>query len=587
MSTIQRKALKRILLCNSLFSVSIFCLCSQVNAQELQAKEYRSLFIEKDQPTAVFAINSKDESSVKSFYSAAVNQSYSNEVNQLNYEPSGLVISSIAAGKDIRSISGPDLQEGETLITDTELIDKDWWGALIEISTVLVIGEVLYLTSEESMEGDFDYEIEGNAGQYFADRIVTTDAWKLDDNKVGMNWGHTYAGALYYQAFRNYNFNYYESLAGNFIASAVWEVFAEYKEVVSVNDQIVTTFGGAVLGESLFQISEMLDSKQGWVPTAFSSVFNPAKTIKGWFGYDNPQRFNRTYAKDMFNIYTGAMYSSKKQADISTTSLILGLEASVDSVQGKYDALSATPSQVDLNMELGISNEGIEDWQMDSSIFLGGWTSDVNTILDSENRRQTWFIGPSMGLEYSSLGQDEEEDFYAAINVIGLSAGTQWFVDDVSISIRGDLFGDFSMVKPFATKDYRQNGGHFWGAKSVLWEGGYGYALGHTAKLALEANYKELLLGVKFQSQRWDSIDDNEFNRSSDWNPNVSDLDFKDARDRYEVYLDVPLTNTMSISIHHERIDRSGTLTGIENLAIANRNDETESRSSIHFTYQY
>ncbi|MCL1067663.1 DUF3943 domain-containing protein [Shewanella olleyana] len=577
---LKKALLPNTLLPNMLFSISLFCLSNQVYAQQLG--------IEK-----IEGISFSDEG-----LGSVAPESLSNNVNSVNLDffnlanfgvndPSGLSRSSLAANSGNTSINSSGVSEGESFLTDPQLVDKNWWGALAEVSTLLVIGEVLYLSSEESMEGDFDYEIEGDTGQYFVDRIVSNDSWKLDDNKVGMNWGHTYAGALYYQAFRNYNFNYYESLAGNFVASAVWEVFAEYKEVVSVNDQIVTTFGGAVLGESLLQLSEMLDSKQGWLPTTFASVFNPAKTIKGWFGYDNPQRFNREYAKDKFNIYTGAIYSTKQEADIATTSLILGLEASIDSVQGKFDGLSATPSQVELNMELGISNEGIEDWQMDSSVFLGGWTSGENILLDSKNGLNTWFLGPSMGLEYSSLGQDEEEDFYAAINVIGLSAGSQWFVGDVNISIRGDLFADFSMVKPFATKNYRQNGGLFWGTKSVLWEGGYGYALGHTAKLKLEANYKELLLGVKFQSQRWDSIDDNEFNRSSDWNPNVNDLDFKDARDRYETYLDVPLTDNMNISIHHERIDRSGTLTGIENLAISNRNDETESRSSIQFVYQY
>ncbi|MCL1058951.1 DUF3943 domain-containing protein [Shewanella gelidimarina] len=372
-------------------------------------------------------------------------------------------------------------------ITLPQLIEKDWWGALAEITVVLVIGELLYKTGEESMKEDFDYEIEGNTGRYFVDRIVTTESWKLDDNEVGMNWGHAYAGALYHQAFRNYNFNYYESMLGNFLTSGIWEVFAEYKEVVSINDQIVTTFGGSVLGESFFQLSEMLDTKEGWVPATFAGVFNPSKTLRGWFSDDTANRFDRQQSTDQFDIYTGALYSTKDTADISTTTMLLGVKASIDSVQGQYDALSATPSLVELDMELGISAEGIEDWQLSSSLFLGGYTQEVKPTTGSrESWGHNWFIGPSMGIEYSSLGQEDEEDFFAAINVIGLSAGGEWQNADFNISVRGDIFGDFSMVKPFASKDYQASGGQFWGTKSVLWEGGYAYGLGHTAKLTLK-----------------------------------------------------------------------------------------------------
>jgi hypothetical protein len=473
-------------------------------------------------------------------------------------------------------------------ITLPQLVEKDWWGALAEITVVLVIGELLYKSGEESMKEDFDYEIEGNTGQYFLDRIVTTESWKLDDNEIGMNWGHAYAGALYHQAFRNYNFNYYESMLGNFLASAIWEVFAEYKEVVSINDQIVTTFGGSVLGESFFQLSEMLDAKEGWVPATFAGVFNPSRTLRGWFGYDTPNRFDRQKAKDKFDIYTGFLYSTKDVADFSSTTMLLGVETSIDSVQGQYDALMATPSLVELDMELGISEKGVEDWQLSSSLFLGGYTDEVKPKTGSrESWGHSWFVGPSMGVEYSSLGQEDEEDFYAAINVIGLSMGGEWENADVNISVRGDIFGDFSMVKPFASKNYRASGGQFWGTKSVLWEGGYAYGVGHTAKVKIEASYRELLLGLKVTSQRWDSIDDKEFNRSSDWNPNKSDLDFKDARDRYEVYLEVPMTQTFGLSVHYERIDRSGTLTGIDNSNIFYRNDDSESRTSVRLAYRY
>lgn len=95
---------------------------------------------------------------------------------------------------------------------------------------------------------------------------------------------------------------------------------------------------------------------------------------------------------------------------------------------------------------------------------LGGYTHNVAPDIGSlESWGHGWYVGPSMAIEYSSLGQDEQEDLYAAINVIGLSVGSEWYNADFKFSLSGDLYGDFTMVKPFATQSYRAAGGHFWG----------------------------------------------------------------------------------------------------------------------------
>lgn len=482
-------------------------------------------------------------------------------------------------------------REHSTTLEDqsiASLTEKDWWGAMAEITVVLALGELLYKVGEDSMEDDFDYEIEGNAAEFFADRLFTSDSWKFDDNPIGMNWGHAYAGALYYQAFRNYNFNYYESTLAAFISSSVWEVFAEYKEVVSINDQIVTTWGGAVLGESFFQLAEMMDSKEGWVPATFAAVFNPSQTVRGWFDIQSPNRFNRKYAKDQLSFYTGALYKTRDLDEDSTPMLILGMDASVDSMAGQYDALFGTPSLVNMNMELGVSERGVEDWQLATDLFLGGY---VNEVKSTSAARDSWskryFFGPSTGAEYVSMGQDADEDFYAVMNLLGLSAGGQWVSQDISVDLRGDIYGDFAMVKPFASRDYLRQYGTYWGSKSVLWEDGYGYAMGHTIKLAMEARYLDLLFGFSIKSHRWNSIDDKELERTGSWNPNYNDLDFKEQRDRYKVYFSYLFSDELAMSLNYEQIEREGTIKGIDRPDIINQLDETEQRVGLQLEYSY
>ncbi|MCG9697302.1 DUF3943 domain-containing protein [Shewanella sp. Isolate11] len=465
---------------------------------------------------------------------------------------------------------------------------KNWWGATAELSILMVMGELLYKVGEDSMEVDQDYELSGNEAKYFWNRLTDEEYWKYDDNDIGMNWGHAYAGALYYQAFRNNGFNYYESSLGTLFSSTFWEVVAEYKEVVSINDQIVTTWGGMVLGEGLFQFSEMLATKDGWIPTTLSWAFNPGQMVFGWFDAASPARFNRSKVKDEFNLYTGVRYSDKQQADVTSTMMTFGMEASVDSRAGHYDNFSSTPTWVEMQMETGISQEGVEDWQMTTQLLLGGYAGQQQShsaLADAWSH--SFYIGPSTGMEYTSIGLEEDEDFYAVVNLLGLSLGGEWANQDLKFSVRSDIFGDFAMVKPFATKDYHAQGLHFWGTKSVLWEGEYGYTWGHTFNLSAEASYRNLALGFKIKSQRWDSIDGKNRERQPGWNPNVRDVDFKDARDRYQVYLSYEVNQDISITAHHERIDRSGEIHGIDIPSIYSRLDDTEQRSWIEVVFHY
>ncbi|MCL1141851.1 DUF3943 domain-containing protein [Shewanella gaetbuli] len=478
-------------------------------------------------------------------------------------------------------------QHTTTELTSFSPAEKNWLGASLELSTWLILGTGLYSASSESMKDDFDYEIEGDAAKYFYQRLTSNDSWKYDDNALGMNWGHAYAGAIYHQSFRNNGFNYYESVAGTFVASTIWEVFAEYKEVVSINDQIVTTWGGAVLGESFYQLADMLHTKEGWLPTAFAWVFNPADTVKRWAGYGKDSRFDRSKSVDIFNLYTGVLHSQKTASDYSVTSMLLGMEARIDNRKGKTDGFVSTPSLVDMNMEAGISQNGIEDWQMHTQVWLGGYKGHSASNHLATDWAHSFYFGPSTAMEYTSLGTDADEDFYAVVNLLGLSAAANWHNQYINIEFKSDIFGDFSMVKPFATTDYLAQGRNFWGTKSVIWEGDYGYAWGHTFNLSFNINIDHVTFGMKLKSQRWDSLDDKDMERVALWNPNVNDLNFEDARDRYQIYIDYAFNSAISMSLHHEQLNQYGIIEGIDNPQIYSRYDDRQKRTWLRLAYRY
>ncbi len=77
-------------------------------------------------------------------------------------------------------------------------------------------------------------------------------------------FGHPYHGSLYFGSARGAGLDFWESLPLPWFGSFIWEYFGE-TQLPSVNDFIATSFGGTVLGEALFRLSNEVfdDSLRG------------------------------------------------------------------------------------------------------------------------------------------------------------------------------------------------------------------------------------------------------------------------------------------------------------------------------------
>jgi hypothetical protein len=84
------------------------------------------------------------------------------------------------------------------------------------------------------------------------------EGWKWDDNSFGVNhFAHPFQGSIYFNSARGNGYGYYSSLAFAAAGSFHWECCGE-THLMSINDWINTSIGGAAVGEVLYRTSSMI-----------------------------------------------------------------------------------------------------------------------------------------------------------------------------------------------------------------------------------------------------------------------------------------------------------------------------------------
>lgn len=124
-------------------------------------------------------------------------------------------------------------------------------------------------------------------------------SWTWDSDIFRTNqFGHPYQGSLYFSAFRTNGYTFWQSVPAAFAGSYMWETAGE-NEPPSPNDFINTSFGGIVLGEMTYRLSNKLinNRQRGFkrqVNEVFGFIINPMnglnRILDGKWGrvYGNP-----------------------------------------------------------------------------------------------------------------------------------------------------------------------------------------------------------------------------------------------------------------------------------------------------------
>ena len=161
---------------------------------------------------------------------------------------------------------------------------KNWRRTKLELGGFLAYSTVRYWLEYHTWIEDWQYELTCE-DQYR--RFLTTEAIRFDSNAYVVNWTHVLGGALYYELARTNNLTWAESFAVTFGASLFYEYVSEWREVISVNDMIVTASGGYTVGEPFFQLSSYFSHQKSPVQR-FLGWMNPFFKFNKWLDRKKP-----------------------------------------------------------------------------------------------------------------------------------------------------------------------------------------------------------------------------------------------------------------------------------------------------------
>lgn len=506
-----------------------------------------------------------------------------NESNRLKVDDKGRIIDT-ATGKEL---SG---KEAYRIFASEGVRQKNYLMAALEIGAVIGFSTINYFHPIKGGRNpnvpDWEYwGWEGQKQKYSGNM----PGIRFDDNGFDVNRGHALAGMIYYQIARNEGLSTLESFLYSFAASSVWEMATEHREVLSINDQILTPVGGYVLGEVFHQMSQLLLSRSNSLPAkVLATLFDLPGAMSRWEGRNNSGFRNlRATGFDAdtlshFDLYAGVK-TGQNPDNKSASGTTFGVRGEVVSIPlfdepGNVSKLYTDSVFSELLVSGTMREAAFDNFSLLAKVVFAAYHKK-SLSLDEAGRRNgyTMYFGASSGVEYEDTSnRADHPDLNATVHVLGSSMDLSAYVNGIRIRAKIDVFGDFAMVNSYALDMYKKSNSTD-GTISTIDHHGYYYASGITARSNLSVSWNKIEAGYAVSKQSLDSINSRNRNQSVV----TKDLDYSDELTKQEAYITYNLNKSWKLRFSIERIDRSGTISG----GYSDATTETRKMGTLIYTF--
>lgn len=461
---------------------------------------------------------------------------------------------------------------------------KNYLRTGVEIGVLLSSAMAIYYKNLVYNQVDFDYGFKDGVK-----KKLNGEAVLFDDNDKFSNYGHVYAGVLYYQVARSNGFNSLESFLISFASSTTWE-FMEYHEVLSINDQILTPVGGYIIGEATYQIACALIQKNNLAAKTLGYTLNP--TMATNHGLDKLKTGDKYSAQpdckkprwSDISVYVGLENGQKAYDPKEHKSTVYGMDATVVNIEdyqkeGQSSKLVYDTAMTKMLVELN-GNQGMLDMRVIAQVVAAAYhQKKLGRDEKGQLRGYDIVLGIGSGTAWNDRGsayKEQNEDFYGTIDVLGASAHANIHYKGFNIKADFAFYGDFTMVKSYALSKFAESNG-LEGQSSTIKEKGYYWGMGTTTLAAISASKGRVQVGYSGQFSQTKSINSN---RRLEDEITTNDR-FRDSLTTNKVYINYQLSKNLTIQLAREYNVRKGSVNKDYD------NEGTETRTSGTLLYKF
>lgn len=485
---------------------------------------------------------------------------------------------------------------------------KRFGRALLFNGGFVLLSSLKYWVKYSKWIEDWQYELNWEDQKR---RFFTLEANKFDSNPFITNWSHNLAGGIYYTFARYHHLSSLESLLFTTITSIWWEYVTEWREVVSVNDNIFTGIGGISIGEPLFQISNYYSSRRGFFNKILGFIFDPVVTVNDLLGghrvqgrYPIPEK-----AKPRFTLYFGQKQAFFRGEGSRDTDLLnLRIETCYNTIPGYGDTDTGSVSRPvkdtllsEVHFDFTFGADSVEEYQFFTrAVVFGHFRQEIRRNAANDVKGYSLFFGAGSAfdlfkkkaLAYYDKGEyhydftagekapqpTEFTDKLAVMNLIGPVFDLSVYSKHFKLKLFLEAYFDFALVHSMAVNEYSKIHDLFDPKmKTTLAHYGYHYAFGFTLSSAADMIYRNIEIGARIKYQYYDSVEG--LDRFQD--RVVDDCNVTDSRLMYRLSLAYHLSRSpAAVVLTWEGIDRRGTLKEITHQEL-----ETRFYSQLRFSF--
>lgn len=412
---------------------------------------------------------------------------------------------------------------------------KRFSRALITTSSFILLDSIRYWIEAEWVE-DWQYKLSWKDQKI---RFFSLKANRFDSNPYITNWSHIIPGGWYYSFARYYRLNRLESTLFSTGCSLFWEYVTEWREVISINDNIFSGIGGIILGEPLFQIASYYNHQPGFFNKVLQTLFNPIITLNNLLGgkRKDPGYRPPTSSKPCSKLYVGNKEVTYEGTENPVSGLInVGFETQFNTIvdygtSGKTSGFVKDTMLSQVMFDLSFGSKGVEEYSIYiGSVLFGYFDQKLNQESPLNKKGYSLFLGLGTGFDLfkkrstapydkgefhfdftSGVTLDQPTEFtdkYAILNLFGPVFDICIQGSSFKFAFRGGAYLDFALVNAIALNEYSVDHDLYeQRMKTTLSYYGYYYALGFTLSSGIEMSYRNISIEGKLRYHYFDSIE--------------------------------------------------------------------------------